>query len=144
MSRSNDVYRVRISLDGPKEEKNIYKDIYMTTDCSLEDLKNIILNFFKLNRKMISSFYICNEKGESEEEIVSSDLGDDLGLRLLNEVQFSKIIEEGKNLVFAAHGIKLRFFHVEILGKINNLPEDTVLPKLEKSEGEIPRNKKNA
>ena len=139
--KQQDVYRIRISLDHPKEE--IYRDIYMSIHCTLEDLKNIILKFFKLNKKMISSFYICNEKGESEEEIVSAELGEDLGFRLLHQVQFSDIVQENKNLIFAAHGIKVRFFHIEILGQIKDQQQDFNLPELIKSHGEIPRTNKN-
>jgi nitrogenase subunit NifH len=139
--KQQDVYRVRISLDHPTEE--IYRDIYMSTYCSLEALKNIVLKFFKLNKKMIASFYIYNEKGESEEEILSAELGEDIGFRLLHQVEFSDIIQQNKNLIFAAHGIKVRFFHIEILGQIKNHDQDDALPKLLKSQGEIPRTNKN-
>ena len=139
--KQQDVYRIRISLDHPTEE--IYRDIYMSIHCTLEDLKNIILKFFKLNKKMISSFYICNEKGESEEEIVSAELGEDIGFRILHQVQFSDIIQENKNLIFAAHGIKVRFFHIEILGQIKDQQQDFDLPQLIKSHGEIPRINQN-
>ena len=135
-----DIYRIRVILDHPTEE--VYRDIYTSINCSLEELKDVILKFFKLNRKMISSFYICNEQGDSEEEIVSSELGEDTGFRFLSEVKFSDIIAEKKNLVFAAHGIKVRFFHIEIFGKLSNASAWAgQLPKLEKSFGEIPRKK---
>ena len=131
-----ETYRIRVSLDHISEE--VYRDIYVPKDTLLSVLKDAILKFFGLNRKMIASFFLCNEHGDSEEEIISEELGEE-GFRTLNQVTFAQVVEQKKNLVFAAHGIKMRFFHVEILGK---KLEDLNMPKLEKTHGQIPRNDK--
>ncbi|MDR0194286.1 MAG: plasmid pRiA4b ORF-3 family protein, partial [Myroides sp.] len=71
------VYKFRVILDT---EEDIFRDIAILEDDSLEDLHNAIVNAFGFDGMEAASFYACDDQWtQLEEEISLFDMGDNPG-----------------------------------------------------------------
>jgi hypothetical protein len=60
------VYKFRVILDA---EEDIFRDIAILADDTLEDLHNAIFNSFGFDGMEVASFYTCDETWNQEDEI---------------------------------------------------------------------------
>ena len=67
------VYKFRVILDA---EDDVFRDIAILEDDSLEDLHNAIVNAFGFDGMEIASFYTCDHQWNQEDEISLFDTGD--------------------------------------------------------------------
>ena len=67
------VYKFRVILDA---EEDIFRDIAILSDDTLEDLHNAIFNAFGFDGMEVASFYTCDETWNQEDEIPLFDTGD--------------------------------------------------------------------
>tara|TARA_B100000767_G_C19683113_1_gene500496 strand:- start:593 stop:1129 length:537 start_codon:yes stop_codon:yes gene_type:complete len=67
------VYRITPVIEGNKEE--IYRDILVQSDKTLEDFHFAILDAFGLKEGEMASFYTCTEDWEEGLEITLMDMG---------------------------------------------------------------------
>ncbi|OYQ37321.1 hypothetical protein CHU92_08475 [Flavobacterium cyanobacteriorum] len=70
------VYKFRVILDA---EEDIFRDIAIMEDDTLEDLHNAIVNAFGFDGTELASFYTCDDEWIQEDEIPLFDTGDVAG-----------------------------------------------------------------
>ena len=70
------VYKFRVILDN---EDDVFRDIAILADDTLEDLHNAIFNSFGFDGMEVGSFYTCDDTWNQEDEISLFDSGDVLG-----------------------------------------------------------------
>ena len=67
------VYKFRVILDA---EEDIFRDIAILAEDTLEDLHNAIFNSFGFDGMEVASFYTCDDTWNQEDEIAMFDTGD--------------------------------------------------------------------
>ena len=67
------LYRFRVILDA---EDDVFRDIEIMANNTLEDLHNTILQSFGFDGTELASFYISNENWEQGEEISQFDMAE--------------------------------------------------------------------
>ena len=70
------IYKFRAILDA---EEDVFRDIAIKEEDTLEDLHNAIVNAFGFDGLEVASFYTCDDTWNQEEEIPMFDTGDVLG-----------------------------------------------------------------
>ena len=70
------VYKFRVILDN---EDDVFRDIAILNNDTLEDLHNAIFNSFGFDGMEVGSFYTCDDTWNQEDEISLFDSGDVLG-----------------------------------------------------------------
>ena len=86
------VYKFRVILDT---EEDIFRDIAILEEDTLEDLHNAIVNAFDFDGLEIASFYTCDEKWNQEAEISLFDTGDVIGeQRIMSDYKLSEILNK--------------------------------------------------
>ncbi len=77
----------------PKED--IFRDIAILEDDTLEDLHNAIVNAFGFDGSEIASFYTCDDAWTQEDEIPLFDTGDVPGeMKTMADYPLSSILDE--------------------------------------------------
>jgi hypothetical protein len=85
------VYKFRVILDA---EEDIFRDIAILADDTLEDLHNAIFNSFGFDGMEVASFYTCDETWNQEDEI-SLDTGDVIGeQKTMSSYMLSELVDE--------------------------------------------------
>jgi hypothetical protein len=85
------VYKFRVILDA---EEDIFRDIAILADDTLEDLHNAIFNSFGFDGMEVASFYTCDETWNQEDEIFF-DTGDVIGEQKNHELyMLSELLDE--------------------------------------------------
>lgn len=86
------VYKFRVILDA---EDDVFRDIAILEDDSLEDLHNAIVNAFGFDGMEIASFYTCDNQWNQEDEISLFDTGDVAGeQKIMRDYQLSEILNK--------------------------------------------------
>ena len=86
------VYKFRVILDA---EEDIFRDIAILEDDTLEDLHNAIFNAFGFDGSEVASFYTCDETWNQEDEIPLFDTGDVPGeMRIMSELTLEDMLYE--------------------------------------------------
>src|SRR5688500_8770765 len=67
------VYKFRVILDA---EEDVFRDIAIQDNDSLEDLHNAIVNAFGFDGMEVASFYTSDDQWNQDEEIPMFDTGD--------------------------------------------------------------------
>ena len=130
------VYKFRVILDA---EEDIFRDIAILEDDTLEDLHNAIFNSFGFDGMEVASFYTCDETWNQEDEISLFDTGDVLGeQKIMSDYTLSEILDkENTKIMYVYNFINMCTFLVELA-----LIEDQVIgntyPETIFSHGEIP------
>lgn len=73
------VYKFRAILDA---EDDVFRDIAISDENTLEDLHNVLVNAFGFDGSEMASFYTCDDKWNQEDEIPLFDTGDVPGEQL--------------------------------------------------------------
>lgn len=130
------VYKFRVILDA---EDDVFRDIAILEDDTLEDLHNAIVNAFGFDGSEIASFYTCDEQWNQEDEISLFDTGDVLGeQKIMNDYQLSEILN-GNNtkIIYVYDFLNMWTFFVE-LAAIEDAETGTTYPNTLFSHGEMP------
>lgn len=86
------IYKFRVILDA---EEDVFRDIAIKDDNSLEDLHNTIVNAFGFDGSEGGSFYTCDENWTQDEEIPLFDMGDVPGeQKTMADYPLSSILDE--------------------------------------------------
>ena len=70
------IYKFRAILDN---EDDIFRDIAISQDDTLEDLHNALFNAFGFDGLEVASFYTCDDTWNQDQEIPMFDTGDEPG-----------------------------------------------------------------
>ncbi|MGL5275469.1 IS1096 element passenger TnpR family protein [Myroides sp.] len=131
------VYKFRVILDT---EEDIFRDIAILEDDSLEDLHNAIVNAFGFDGMEAASFYACDDQWtQLEEEISLFDMGDNPGdHKTMSSTTLSSILdEENTKIIYVYDFLNMWTFFVE-LGAIEEEEPGAAYPELLFSHGILP------
>ncbi|WP_163399372.1 plasmid pRiA4b ORF-3 family protein [Flavobacterium fluviatile] len=130
------VYKFRVILDA---EEDIFRDIAILEDDTLEDLHNAIFNAFGFDGSEVASFYTCDDTWNQEDEIPLFDTGDVPGeIRTMNDYPLSSILDkQNTKIIYVYDFISMWTFLVE-LAAIEDEQVGATYPETLFSHGEMP------
>ncbi|HEX9151257.1 MAG TPA: hypothetical protein VF842_04200, partial [Flavobacterium sp.] len=107
------VYKFRVILDA---EDDVFRDIAILEDDTLEDLHNAIFNSFGFDGMEVASFYTCDETWNQEDEISLFDTGDIPGeQKVMSDYQLSDILDKkNTKIIYVYDFINMWTFLVEL------------------------------
>lgn len=108
------IYNFRIVSD---EVDNFKREIQIDADATFLDLRNAICDSVGYDKNQFSSFFICDDGWEREQEICLEDMGSDSSqdVYLMDETPLSDFIEdEGQRLVWVFDYLTDRSFFIEM------------------------------
>lgn len=131
------IYRFRVILDNDTEE-DIFRDLEIREDDTLEDLHNIITQSFGFDGSEMASFYVSDHQWNQGEEISLFDLSEDCSARLMNETAINDVAHEvSPKLIYVYDFLSMWTFYVE-LAEIVDEAEGFDYPNLMFVQGQVP------
>jgi len=130
------VYKIRIILDA---KEDIFRDIEIKADSTLEDFHNAITQAFGFMGDEMASFYTCDENWNQEEEIALFDMseGND-SVSLMNESFLEDTLtRQNPKMIYVYDFLSMWTFFVE-LADIVEIAEGHNYPNVLFSFGELP------
>ena len=86
------VYKFRVILDA---EEDVFRDIAIQDNDTLEDLHNAIVNAFGFDGMEVASFYTSDDQWNQDEEIPMFDTGDVPGeQKVMSDFELSEVLDE--------------------------------------------------
>lgn len=107
------LYRFRVILDA---EDDVFRDIEIMADNTLEDLHNTILQSFGFDGTEMASFYISDDEWNQGEEISQFDMEEGgSSIRLMNETTLDDVVTESQTkLIYVYDFFNMWTFLVEL------------------------------
>ncbi|MEG9328814.1 pRiA4b ORF-3-like protein [Salinimicrobium catena] len=107
------LYRFRVILDA---EEDVFRDIEIMADNTLEDLHNTILQSFGFDGTEMASFYISDDDWNQGEEISQFDMAEGgSSIRLMNETTLDDVVDESQTkLIYVYDFLSMWTFLVEL------------------------------
>lgn len=107
------VYKFRVILDA---EEDVFRDIAIMEEDTLEDLHNAIVNAFGFDGTEIASFYTCDDEWTQEDEIPLFDTGDVPGeMRTMADYPLESILDrENTKIIYVYDFLNMWTFFVEL------------------------------
>lgn len=132
----NMIYKFRVILDA---EEDIFRDIAIEKEASLEDLHNAVVNAFGFDGSEMAAFYTCDDNWTQDEEIPLFDTGDVPGeMRIMNDFTLEDILHQDQTkIIYVYDFFNMWTFLVE-LGAIEEKEEGESYPALLFSHGQLP------
>ena len=130
------VYKFRVILDA---EEDIFRDIAILSDDTLEDLHNAIFNSFGFDGMEVASFYTCDATWNQEDEIPMFDAGDVPGeQKTMSNYQLSDLLhKQNTKIIYVYDFINMWTFLVELAAIEDQIPGNSY-PETIFSHGEMP------
>ncbi len=130
------VYKFRIILDA---EEDIFRDIAILEEDTLEDLHNAIVNSFDFDGLELASFYTCDDQWNQEEEISLFDTGDVLGeTKIMSDYVLSDLLDkDNTKIIYVYDFLNMWTFLIE-LAAIDDVESGTAYPNTLFSHGIMP------
>lgn len=130
------LYRFRVILDA---EEDVFRDLEIMADNTLEDLHNVILQSFGFDGTEMASFYISDDEWNQGEEISQFDMSEGLdSVRLMNETSLDSILSESQTkLLYVYDFFSMWTFMVE-LAEIAEPEQGMDYPNLMYVHGQVP------
>jgi hypothetical protein len=130
------IYKFRAILDA---EEDIFRDIAIEKEATLEDLHNAIVNAFGFDGTEMAAFYTCDENWTQDEEIPLFDTGDVPGeTRIMNDFILEDNLDKYETkIIYVYDFFNMWTFLVE-LAAIEEKEDGQTYPSLLFSHGEIP------
>lgn len=130
------IYKIRVILDA---EEDVFRDLEIQSDQSLEDLHNTITQAFGFLGNEMASFYTADEKWNQEEEIPLFDIRENEDtVRLMQHTLVSDVMgEHSPKLLYVYDFLNMWTFFVE-LADIVSREDGRTYPNLLFSFGELP------
>lgn len=130
------IYTFRLVSD---EVDNFMREIKIDADASFLILRNAILDSVGYDKSQLSSFFICDNNWEKEQEITLEDMNIDADkdFYLMDETPLTDFIEdEGQRLIFTFDYLTDRSFFIEL--KATEPGSHLMDPVVSRSEGNPP------
>ena len=108
------IYTFRIVSD---EADNFRREIQIDADSSFLDLRNAICDSVGYDKNLLSSFFMCDDGWEREQEICEEDMGADSSqdVYLMEDTPICNFVEdEGQRLVWVFDYFTDRSFFIEM------------------------------
>lgn len=130
------VYKFRVILDA---EDDVFRDIAILEDDSLEDFHNSIVNAFGFDGNDIASFYTCDDQWNQDEEISLFDTGDIPGeQKIMSDYQLSELLNEDQTkIIYVYDFLNMWTFLIE-LAAIEETEVGADYPTVLFSHGQMP------
>ena len=130
------VYKFRVILDA---EEDIFRDIAILENDTLEDLHNAIVNAFGFDGLEVASFYTCDDTWNQEEEIPMFDAGDIPGeQKTMSDYELADLLNEDQTkIIYVYDFINMWTFLVE-LAAVEEIAAGNTYPETIFSHGEMP------
>ena len=130
------VYKFRVILDT---EEDIFRDIAILQDATLEDLHNAIVNAFGFDGSEVASFYTCDNKWNQQDEIAMFDTGEVLGeQKIMSDYSLLELLDkQNTKIIYVYDFINMWTFLVE-LAAVEEITTGSVYPETLFSHGEMP------
>ncbi len=130
------VYKFRVILDA---EEDIFRDIAILSEDTLEDLHNTIFNSFGFDGMEVASFYTCDDTWNKEDEIPMFDSGDVPGeQKTMSDYQLEDLLDkQNTKIIYVYDFINMWTFLVE-LAAIEDQTPGNIYPETIFSHGEMP------
>lgn len=130
------IYKFRVILDA---EEDIFRDIAIEKEATLEDLHNTIVNAFGFDGSEMASFYTCDDEWNQEDEIPLFDTGDVPGEMLVmnNFILEDNLDKYQTKIIYVYDFFNMWTFLVELAAIEEKEPGETY-PTLLFSHGELP------
>ncbi len=127
------IYKFRVILDT---EEDIFRDIALEQESTLEDFHNAIVNAFGFDGTEMASFYTCNESWEQDQEIPLFDTGDEM--KIMNDFQLDELLDKDKTkIIYVYDFINMWTFLIE-LAAIEEKDTSETYPALLFAHGTMP------
>ncbi|WP_299779931.1 hypothetical protein [uncultured Formosa sp.] len=132
------IYRFRVVLDNDTEE-DVFRDLEIRKDDTLEDLHNIITQAFGFDGNEMASFYKSDDEWNQGEEFSLFDLSDGQeSVSLMTNITLDNILNtEETKLIYVYDFFNMWTFFVE-LAEIAEIDEGVDYPNLMFVHGQIP------
>ncbi|MFD2516801.1 IS1096 element passenger TnpR family protein [Salinimicrobium flavum] len=107
------LYRFRVILDA---EEDVFRDIEIMADNTLEDLHNVILQSFGFDGTEMASFYLSDDDWNQGEEVSQFDMDEEENsVRLMNETTLDDVVSETQTkLIYIYDFLSMWTFLVEL------------------------------
>lgn len=130
------IYKFRVILDA---EEDIFRDIAIESEATLEDLHNAVVNAFGFDGTEMAAFYTCDDQWTQDEEIPLFDTGDVPGeMSVMHDFVLENILDENQTkIIYVYDFFTMWTFFVE-LGAIEEKEEGENYPQLLFSHGNLP------
>lgn len=130
------VYKFRVILDA---EEDVFRDIAIMQDDTLEDLHNAIINAFGFDGMEIASFYTCDDEWIQEDEIPLFDTGEEAGeMKTMADYPLDSILDsDTTKIIYVYDFLNMWTFFVE-LAAIEEAEAGATYPDLLFSHGIMP------
>lgn len=130
------IYKFRVILDA---EEDIFRDIAIDENDTLEDFHNTIVNAFGFDGTEMASFYTCDDTWNQEDEIPLFDTGDTPGeMRVMDSYRLSDLLgEEATKIIYVYDFMNMWTFLTE-LAAIEEPEPGEQYPTVLFSHGEMP------
>jgi hypothetical protein len=109
------IYKFRAILDA---EEDVFRDIAIHKEDTLEDLHNAIVNAFGFDGMEVASFYTCDDTWNQEDEIPMFDSGDVPGeQKTMSDYALNDVLDlEQTKIIYVYDFINMWTFLVELAG----------------------------
>lgn len=130
------IYRFRVILDT---EEDIFRDIEIEKNASLEDFHNCITQAFGFDGTEMASFFISDDQWHQGEEIALFDMEtSEDPIRVMSETELEEVVHRDQTrLIYVYDFLSLWTFFVE-LGDIVEPEDGMSYPNLMYTHGQIP------
>lgn len=130
------LYRFRVILDA---EDDVFRDIEILSDSTLEDFHNSIVQSFGFDGTELASFYLSDDKWNQGEEFSQFELEEgESSVRLMNETTLDEVVSESQlKLIYIYDFLSMWTFLVE-LAEIAEPEPGIEYPNLMFVHGQIP------
>jgi hypothetical protein len=130
------IYKFRAILDA---EEDVFRDVAISEEDSLEDLHNALVNAFGFDGLEIASFYTCDDQWNQEDEISLFDTGDVPGeQKIMSDYPLNQLLsKDHTKIIYVYDFINMWTFLVE-LAAVEEEEVGVVYPSLLFSHGVLP------
>ena len=130
------IYKFRVILDA---EEDVFRDIAIDEEDTLEDLHNTIVNAFGFDGSEVASFYTCDDQWNQEDEISLFDTGDIPGQqKIMSDYSLNQLLSKDQTkIIYVYDFINMWTFFVE-LAAIEEAESGPTYPDLLFSHGILP------
>lgn len=130
------VYKFRVILDT---EEDIFRDIAILEQDTLEDFHNAIVNAFGFDGMEAASFYLCDDQWQqSDQEISLFDMGEDETSLSMASTKINQVLDlDQTKIIYVYDFLNMWTFFVE-LGAVEDQEPSGVYPELLFSHGILP------
>lgn len=130
------IYKFRVILDA---EDDIFRDIAIEKNVTLEDLHYAVLNAFGFDGTEMGAFYTCDDEWNQEDEIPLFDTGDVPGeIRTMNDFVLEDILHETQTKIIYVYDFFSMWTFLVELGAIEEKEDGQSYPALLFSHGVLP------